>query len=84
MQRTLSTLNAVHETLEKVVDRLSTFEAEIGDRRGGDPGETLARAGARLRAAAQQQPAAPPPPPFAEPRGSSGGQESPFSARKIS
>ena len=33
-KRTLSTLNAVHETLEKVVERLSTFETELTDRRG--------------------------------------------------
>ncbi|MGP8233258.1 MAG: hypothetical protein ACLQL2_11450 [Methylovirgula sp.] len=79
--RTLSTLNAVHETLEKVVDRLSTFEAEIGDRQDGDLGETLASGPAPVFAPPRgNNPPPPPPPPFAEPRGSRGGQESPFSA----
>lgn len=34
-RRTLSTLNAVHETLEKVVDRLAMVEEELSDKRPG-------------------------------------------------
>ncbi|MDR3408405.1 MAG: hypothetical protein P4L68_07905 [Methylovirgula sp.] len=79
--RTLSTLNAVHETLEKVVDRLSSFEAEIGDHRGGDPGETLASGPAPVFAPPRgSNPPPPAPPPFAEPRGNRGGPETPFGA----
>ncbi len=79
--RTLSTLNAVHETLEKVVDRLSTFEAGMDDRQGGGPGETFASGPAPVFAPPHSNnPPPPPPPPFAEPRGSRGGQDAPFSA----
>jgi localization factor PodJL len=41
-RRTLSTLNAVHETLEKVVDRLAMVESEIADVRGQRQPELLA------------------------------------------
>jgi localization factor PodJL len=79
--RTLSTLNAVHETLEKVVDRLSTFEAGIDDRQSGDPGETLASGPAPVFAPSHANNPPPPPPPFAEPRGSrDGGKDALFSA----
>ncbi|HLH11187.1 MAG TPA: hypothetical protein VKV77_04815 [Methylovirgula sp.] len=40
-RRTLSTLNAVHETLEKVVDRLAVVEGELAQR-PGQRGEALA------------------------------------------
>ncbi len=43
-QRTMSTLNAVHETLEKVVDRLAMVESELADVRGRRPAEILASA----------------------------------------
>ncbi len=36
-RRTHATLGAVHETLEKVVDRLAMLEEEIGDERGSAP-----------------------------------------------
>jgi localization factor PodJL len=41
-QRTHSTLNAVHETLEKVVDRLAMLEEELGDVRSDAGQATLA------------------------------------------
>ncbi len=41
-RRTMTTLNAVHETLEKVVDRLAMVETEIADVRGQRPAEILA------------------------------------------
>jgi localization factor PodJL len=41
-RRTHSTLNAVHETLEKVVDRLAMLEDELGDVRSENPPPTLA------------------------------------------
>ena len=41
-RRTLATLNAVHETLEKVVDRLATVETEIADVRTQRPADLLA------------------------------------------
>jgi localization factor PodJL len=41
-RRTHSTLNAVHETLEKVVDRLAMLEEELGDIRADAPATTLA------------------------------------------
>ncbi len=41
-RRTLATLNAVHETLEKVVDRLAMVESEIADVRVPRPAELLA------------------------------------------
>ena len=41
-RRTMSTLNAVHETLEKVVDRLAMVESELADVRGQRPAEILA------------------------------------------
>lgn len=41
-RRTLATLNAVHETLEKVVDRLAMVETEIADVRGRPAPELLA------------------------------------------
>jgi localization factor PodJL len=78
--RTLSTLNAVHETLEKVVDRLSTFEAEIEDRTDDDASDTLASGPAPVFAPPRGN-TAPPPPSFAEPRGSrSAGPEAPIGA----
>ncbi|QAY94551.1 hypothetical protein CWB41_01345 [Methylovirgula ligni] len=77
--RTLSTLNAVHETLEKVVDRLSTFEAGMDDHQGGDPGATLASGPAPVFAPPRGD-NPPPPPPFAEPRGSRGGEDASSSA----
>jgi localization factor PodJL len=57
-QRTLSTLNAVHETLEKVVERLSTFETELTERRGA-PNDFPPPP-------PYNPPASPPPPPFVE------------------
>ncbi len=41
-RRTFATLNAVHETLEKVVDRLAMVETEIADVRIQRPAELLA------------------------------------------
>jgi localization factor PodJL len=41
-RRTFATLNAVHETLEKVVDRLAMVETEIADVRGQRPPDFLA------------------------------------------
>jgi len=41
-QRTHSTLNAVHETLEKVVDRLAMLEEEIAEVRPAVPSQLLA------------------------------------------
>jgi localization factor PodJL len=41
-QRTHSTLNAVHETLEKVVDRLAMLEEELGDVKSDASHATLA------------------------------------------
>lgn len=41
-RHTLSTLNAVHETLEKVVDRLAMVETEIADVRMHAPSDLLA------------------------------------------
>lgn len=70
-QRTLSTLNAVHETLEKVVERLSTFEAELTDRRGEPGGRPAAEPGLAPRNPAPPQNPPPSPPPFVEPRGRS-------------
>ncbi len=58
-QRTLSTLNAVHETLEKVVERLSTFETELTERRG-PPNDFPPPP------PYNPTPASPPPPPFVE------------------
>jgi localization factor PodJL len=58
-QRTLSTLNAVHETLEKVVERLSTFETELTERRG-PPNDFPPPPPYK------PPPASPPPPPFVE------------------
>ena len=43
-QRTHSTLSAVHETLEKVVDRLALLEDDISQARPSDPGAPSARA----------------------------------------
>jgi localization factor PodJL len=60
-RRTLTTLNAVHETLEKVVDRLALVENEIADVRGGQrPAEMLASGPAPNFAPAGRMP-----PPFA-------------------
>ena len=65
-RRTLITLNAVHETLEKVVDRLAMVESEISDGREPAPGELLASgrppnfAPAPMRGAASRRE----PPPF--------------------
>jgi localization factor PodJL len=80
--RTLSTLNAVHETLEKVVDRLSTFEAESGDRKDDEASDTLASGPAPVFAPPRGNAAPPPPPPFVEPRGNRGaaGPEAPIGA----
>ncbi len=52
-QRTYSTLTAVHETLEKVVDRIAVLEDEVGE---GKPSRMLAVGDAPVFA-----PAAPPP-----------------------
>ncbi|MGH6678781.1 MAG: hypothetical protein ACREDL_07570, partial [Bradyrhizobium sp.] len=41
-RRTFATLNAVHETLEKVVDRLAMVETEIAEVRTKEPAELLA------------------------------------------
>ena len=41
-RRTMATLNAVHETLERVVDRLATVETEIADVRTQRPADLLA------------------------------------------
>lgn len=68
-QRTLSTLNAVHETLEKVVERLSSVEAEMNGPGGADvyaSGPPPVFAPARDPQPPRNPPA---PPPFAEPRG---------------
>jgi localization factor PodJL len=82
-QRTLSTLNAVHETLEKVVERLSSFESELGDRRGGGSGESLASGAAPVFAPPRDPGASknpPSPPPFVEPRSKRAGDlDAPFS-----
>jgi len=79
-QRALSTLNAVHETLEKVVERLSTFEAELAERRNG-PGERPAPVFAPPRnPPAPPQNPPPSPPPFVEPRGRNAPPEAPPSA----
>ncbi len=63
-QRTLSTLNAVHETLEKVVDRLSTFETELTERRGAP--NDLPPPPPYNPPPYIPTPASPPPPPFVE------------------
>ncbi len=52
-RRTLSTLNAVHETLEKVVDRLAMVEEELSDHRS-KPGELLASGPAPVFAPARR------------------------------
>jgi localization factor PodJL len=70
-QRTMSTLNAVHETLEKVVDRLAMVESELADVRGKRPAEILASGPAPNFAPAPGSARMPPPfattkaPPFA-------------------
>jgi localization factor PodJL len=53
-RRTVSTLNAVHETLEKVVDRLAMVEEEL-TLRPKQPGELLASGQAPVFAPAQQR-----------------------------
>ncbi len=70
-KRTLSTLNAVHETLEKVVDRLSTFETELTERRGA-PND--------LPPPPYNPTPANPPPPFVERRDDTRPPEPPFGA----
>ena len=71
-QRTYSTLNAVHETLEKVVDRIAVLEDEVGETRAP---RMLAVGDAPVFAPATPPPAAPaapkpaPPTPVVMPRG---------------
>ncbi len=69
-RRTLATLNAVHETLEKVVDRLATVESEIADVRGQKPMELLASGPAPNFAPAPQRG----PAPFTASRAAPGGR----------
>jgi localization factor PodJL len=65
-QRALSTLNAVHETLEKIVDRMSSVEAEISERGRGGASESLASGRAPVFTPPRDTPPpSPPPPPFA-------------------
>ncbi|HEY1736917.1 MAG TPA: hypothetical protein VGG12_09725 [Methylovirgula sp.] len=60
-RRTMTTLNAVHETLEKVVDRLAMVENELADVRGQHPAEILASGPAPNFAPASNSGRAPPP-----------------------
>ncbi len=64
-------MNAVHETLEKVVDRLSTFETELTERRGA-PND--------LPPPPYNPTPANPPPPFVERRDDTRPPEPPFGA----
>lgn len=60
-RRTFATLNAVHETLEKVVDRLAMVETEIADMRIQRPAELLASGPAPNFAPAPGREPVPPP-----------------------
>ncbi|MGB8278386.1 MAG: hypothetical protein WCF20_10720 [Methylovirgula sp.] len=60
-RRTFATLNAVHETLEKVVDRLAMVETEIADVRIQRPAELLASGPAPNFAPARGREPVPPP-----------------------
>jgi localization factor PodJL len=61
-QRTQATLNAVHETLEKVVDRLAMLESDLGSRHVREPEEVPAVTAAQPDSATDMatEPAAPP------------------------